>query len=140
MPARAGHHGFSAAARVFTLAVIAAMWLAQFGSLSHELTVRHVRCAEHGELTHVPISAAAPVTTHPMSRGPAVEGRPGDSVDAHEHCGLAFTLEGNATAPVPDICGVLPPPPPVPAPPAPRLRSGRTVALSAAPKTSPPRT
>ena len=140
MRVRAGYHGVSAAARVFTLAVIAAMWLAQFGSLSHELTVRHVRCAEHGELTHVPISAAAPVTAHPMSSEPAVQGRPGDSVDAHEHCGLAFTLEGSEATPIRNISGVLPPPPPVPAPPAPCLQSGRTVALSAAPKTSPPRT
>lgn len=138
MRTRAGYHGFSAAARVFTLAVIAATWLGQFGSLSHELTVRHVRCAEHGELTHTPISADAAVTTHPTAS--TVKGQPRHAVDAHEHCGLAFTTEGNTTAPLVATCGTLPPPAPVPAPPAPRRQTGRMVALTAAPKTSPPRT
>ncbi len=140
MRMRAGHHGFLPLARGFALALAAAMCLAQYESLSHELTARHVRCAEHGELTHVPLSGAAPVAVHPRSPGPAFERQPGGSVDAHEHCGLVFTVAGSATAASPDVSGVLPPPETVPAPPAPRPRSGRTVALSAAPKTSPPRT
>jgi hypothetical protein len=139
MRGRGGNHGLSAAARVLALAVVGATLLGQFESFSHELTVRHVRCAEHGELTHVPLAlASAPATLAATNRGPALERQAGTPADAHEHCGLAFTLEGNAAAPVPQTHGVLPPPPPVPTPAAPRLQSGRTTALSAAPKTSPP--
>ncbi len=53
MRLRAGNHRASAATKAFTVAVMAAATFAQLLAISHEMTVRHFRCAEHGELTHV---------------------------------------------------------------------------------------
>lgn len=137
MRLRAGNHGFSTAARAFTLAVIVAASVAQFVSLSHEMTVRHFRCAEHGELTHV--ASATTGLAVPVEAGRALRPHDGDSADAHEHCGVAFTLGGVPTVSPPAACGELAAPPPTPAPPAPPPARGRDGALAAAPKTSPPR-
>ncbi|MFL5308782.1 MAG: hypothetical protein ACJ8F1_26455 [Polyangia bacterium] len=140
---RAGHHGFSTAARALTLAAVVVASLGQFASLAHEMTVRHFRCAEHGELTHVAAvasaSASADATGRAAAAKDAVRAPVTASVDAHEHCGLTFTVEGSAPAPSAGATGRLAPPPPAPAPAAPRLQGGRAVALAAAPKTSPPR-
>jgi len=138
MRLRAGNHGFSAMARAFTLAVIAAASLAQLASLSHEMTVRHFRCAEHGELTHVAPLAATAAVLPTRAEGAALRAA-GRAADAHEHCSVAFTIEASASAPAPALTGDVPPPPPVATPAEPRLERGRTVALAAAPKTSPPR-
>ncbi len=120
--------------------MIVAASVAQFASLSHEMTVRHFRCAEHGELTHVGVASAAGAVASgglPLSR--AMRPQAGDVADAHEHCGVAFTLAGAPTVSPPDACGQLAPPPPAPVPGPPRLSCGRDRALAAAPKTSPPR-
>ena len=138
MRLRAGHHGFSTAARAFTLAVIVAASVAQFASLSHEMTVRHFRCAEHGELTHV-ASAHGEVTAMAVELGRALRPHAPDVVDAHEHCSVAFTLTGGTAVFPPAVSGELALPPPVLVPPTPPLVRGRDVALAAAPKTSPPR-
>jgi hypothetical protein len=135
MGLRAGHHGFSTGARAFTLAAIVVASLGQFASLAHEVTVRHFRCAEHGELTHVG-AAAGEVAASPRD---ALRSQTAAAIDAHEHCGVAFMVEGSAAGPSTSVAGRLPPPPPVPAPPAPRLHARRAVALAAAPKNSPPR-
>ncbi len=137
MRLREGHHGFSTAARTFTLAVIVAASVAQFLSLSHEMTVRHFRCAEHGELTHVAASAGRLATG--LELGRALRPHGGDLADAHEHCGVAFTLGGATAVSPPVACGELAPPPPLAAPAPPPPVRGRDVALAAAPKTSPPR-
>jgi hypothetical protein len=138
MRGRAGHHGFSTAARAFTLAVVVAASLAQFAALSHEMTVRHIRCAEHGELTHV-VSAHGDPAAAVLERGHALRPFAGDQADAHEHCGRALILTGGAVVSPPAVSGELAPPPPPPVPTTPRLARGREVALAAAPKTSPPR-
>jgi hypothetical protein len=139
MRLRAGKHGFSAVARAFTVAVIVTASLAQLASLSHEMTVRHFRCAEHGELTHVaamPLNAlAAPARTG----GAALRAEANATADGHEHCSGAFTIEGRASTALPAVTGEVASPPPAAAPVAPRLERGRAVALAAAPKTSPPR-
>src|SRR3984957_1047640 len=60
----AANHGSSAAAKSLVVAVMAAATLAQFFALSHEVTVQHFRCAEHGELTHVaPLAIDLPPPT-----------------------------------------------------------------------------
>jgi len=41
------------ATRLLAFALIATMSFGPIASSWHELTVRHVVCAEHGELTHV---------------------------------------------------------------------------------------
>lgn len=138
MRLRAGHHGFSTGARAFTLAVVVAASLAQFASLSHEMTVRHFRCAEHGELTHV-VAALGDQALPLVAGGPSAGAQATDVADAHEHCGVLFTLGGAPSVSAPSVSGELAPPPPGPAPAAPAIENGRDVALAAAPKTSPPR-
>ncbi len=102
MRLRAGHHGFSTAARAFTLAAVVAASLGQFASLAHEMTVRHFRCAEHGELTHVAAVASASLadaTGRAEAAKDALRAPSTAVVDAHEHCGLTFTVEGSAPTP-----------------------------------------
>ena len=99
MRLRAGNHGATASAKAFTVAVMAAATLAQLFSISHEMTVRHFRCAEHGELTHV--AALAPGTLGiPVRRAnDALRAQGNETADAHEHCGVAFTIEGSSCTP-----------------------------------------
>jgi hypothetical protein len=140
MRLRGGNHGASAAARTFTVAVMAAAIFAQLLSLSHEMTVRHFRCAEHGELTHVASISLAGASdalsgrTHSAVRAPERE-----TGDAHEHCGVAFTVEGSSCTPSPGgAIGAVTPPPAVRPSPARVVPSGRIFVLASAPKTSPP--
>ncbi len=143
MRLRVGNHGASAAAKSFTIAVMTLATFAQFASLAHEMKVLHFRCAEHGELTHV-VALAAPVGETPASlpSGDALRARDVETPDAHDHCALAFTVEGSACAPsAGGAIGAVSPPPPalVPAPAAlAELMLGRAVVLASAPKTSPP--
>jgi hypothetical protein len=139
MRPRASNHRASAAARICTVAVLAAATFAQLLSLSHETTVRHFRCAEHGELTHV-AARAADVGDVPSQRPEAaLRARSAETRDAHEHCAVAFTVEGSSCVPgTGALIAVAPPQPPVPG-----LRSaivfpGRVLVLASAPKTSPP--
>ena len=138
MRLRASNHGATAAARTFTVAVMAAAIFAQLLSLSHEMTVRHFRCAEHGELTHVVALASTPAEA-PSARTNVALRAPEREADAHEHCGVAFTVEGSSCSPSPGVAiGSVAPPPaarPLPARVVPR---GRPFVLSSAPKTSPP--
>jgi hypothetical protein len=138
MRLRAGRHGFSTGARAFTLAVVVAASLAQFASLAHEMTVRHFRCAEHGELTHVAATMGEAAVAAPVT-GDSIRAHDADRADAHEHCGVLFTLGSTASVPAPAVSGQVAAPPPAATPAAPPLASGREVALAAAPKTSPPR-
>ena len=141
MRLRVGYHGFSTAARALTLGAVVVASLGQFASLAHEMTVRHFRCAEHGELTHVAANASpsSDGTGRATAAKDALRAPAAAAVDAHEHCGLTFTVEGSAPAPSACASSRLAPPPPALAPAAPRLQGGRDVALAAAPKTSPPR-
>ena len=139
MRLRGGHHRSSAAAKAFTVAVMAAATFAQLLSISHEMTVRHFRCAEHGELTHVAAMAAAPAEALSYRTNDALLARDAETRDAHEHCGVAFTIEGSSCTP--SIGSVSSVEPPAPAPrPAPSALSWheRAFVLASAPKTSPP--
>ena len=138
MRLRAGHHGFSTGARAFTLAVVVAASLAQFASLAHEMTVRHFRCAEQGELTHVAATRGEAAGPAPAA-GQSMRAHDADRADAHEHCSVLFTVGSAASVAAPVVSGELAAPPPAPRPAAPRMAGGRDVALAAAPKTSPPR-
>jgi hypothetical protein len=139
MRLRAGNHGASAAAKSFTVAVMAAAMVAQLLSISHEMTVRHYRCAEHGELTHV-AALAAPAAELPAQRADdAVRARDTEATDGHEHCGVTFTVEGSSCTPSIGSASSAEPPAPAPRP-APSAVSwrGRAFVLASAPKTSPP--
>jgi hypothetical protein len=137
----AANHGFSAAARSLVVAVVAAATLAQFFALSHEVTVRHVRCAEHGELTHVAALAIDLPTPTLGARRTVAAWRPqaGETTDAHEHCATAFTVAGGSAPPVVRVAVRFTPPPSVyraasvAVPPI-----ARAFVLASAPKTSPP--
>jgi hypothetical protein len=139
MRVRGSNHagGRRRAARPLALFVAAAALAAQFSSAWHELAVRHVRCAEHGELTHVaPLQGASPA---PASDVRAVDALPPATPDGHEHCAVLFTIQGSAQAPVVRTPVAFAPPVPVAraatdvAP-----RPGRAFVLASAPKTSPP--
>src|SRR5690242_17159040 len=96
MRLRGGNHGATAAARTFTVAVMAAAIFAQLLSLSHEMTVRHFRCAEHGELTHLTSLAAEAPPGTPAPTIAAIRAPAREVASAHEHCGVAFTVEGSS--------------------------------------------
>ncbi len=139
MRLRAGNHGASAAAKSLTVAVMAAAMAAQLLSISHEMTVRHFRCAEHGELTHV-AALTAPAAELPAPRAnDAFRAGDAEAADAHEHCGVTFTVEGSSCTP--SMGSVTSAAPPAAAPrPAPSAVSWheRSFVLASAPKTSPP--
>jgi hypothetical protein len=138
MRLRAGNHGATAATRTFTVAVMAAAIVAQLLSLSHEMTVRHFRCAEHGELTHVAAMAAAEVELPAQRTNDAFRAGDSEAADAHEHCGVAFTVEGSSCAPsAGSAIGTVAPAPVRPTP-ALVVPGGRAGVLASAPKTSPP--
>jgi hypothetical protein len=111
--------------------------LAQFFTLSHEVTVRHFRCAEHGELTHV--AATSVEYPLPMRRlTDALRRGETDAPDAHEHCAAALTIQGGSSLPiVGSAARLVPPPRDRPRPVLPPAR-GRVFVLASAPKTSPP--
>lgn len=115
--------------------------LGQLGSLAHEATARHVRCAEHGELSHLG-SARASAASH------AVEGRgavPRSVADravtegaTHEHC--AFVFSGRRDSSKPILLVVPAPEPAMPPAPgaAPVLAAPAERILLSAPKIAPP--
>jgi hypothetical protein len=139
MRLRAGNHRATATAKSFTVAVMAAAMVAQLLAISHEMTVRHFRCAEHGELTHVAAMVAAPVVPSAQPTHDAFRARDTEATDAHEHCGVTFTVEGSSCTPsTGGASSVIPPAPALrPAPSAVSWR-GRALVLASAPKTSPP--
>lgn len=135
----AGNHGFSTRAKSLAVLVMAVSTLAQFFALSHEVKVLHFRCAEHGELTHL---AATAIDLPPLELrrvDNAIRTQLPESVDAHEHCATAFTVEGASAAPVIRVAVRFTPPPSVSrVTPFVVPRLGRAFVLASAPKTSPP--
>jgi hypothetical protein len=134
---RAGNHSFSAAAKSFAAATLVAATLAQFFALSHEVTVRHFRCAEHGELTHVAV-ASVELTSSAPRLASALRTQDLETVDAHDHCTTAFTAKGWSSSPIVRDAVRSTPPPLIPTVPAPAPPRGRAFVLASAPKTSPP--
>lgn len=127
------------AAKSIAVLVTAAATLAQFFALSHEVTVRHFRCAEHGELTHVAATAIDRQSVEPRRAVDVIRTQVTETVDAHEHCATAFTVEGSAAAPVVRVPVRLTPSPSVSrAEPVVAVGFGRAFILASAPKTSPP--
>ncbi len=139
MRRRAGNHSFSTATKSIAVVVTAAATLAQFFALSHEVTVRHFRCAEHGELTHVAPTAIDLSSVEPRRAVDVIRTQVAETADAHEHCATAFTVEGSAAAPVVRVPVRFTPPPSVSrAKPVVAAGLGRAFILASAPKTSPP--
>jgi len=119
---------------VAATAPLAASW--------HEASVQHVRCAEHGELTHVAVGTDARAAAAPHRAGaPRVSLNGGDAgrQAEHEHCQFAFTVQSSAQPTALHTTVRILPPSVVAPPPALRLPApGRTFVLASAPKTSPP--
>ena len=138
MRLRGRNCGPSVAAKSFAVALMVASTLAQFFALSHEVTVRHFRCAEHGEMTHVaalPVDLPAPP---PPGLTDTFRSSDADTVDGHEHCSSAFTVERASFAPVVRVPVRNRPPVVSQAVLLAVPRSGRAFVLASAPKTSPP--
>ena len=114
--------------------------LAPFSASWHETNVQHIRCAEHGELTHVVVASSAQVVaeTSRAMRLAVKRGDPGTPA-GHEHCDVAFIVQGNAQTPsVRTTVRVLPPSVVATVPALVLPAPGRAVLLASAPKTSPP--
>jgi hypothetical protein len=126
------------AARLLVVTLIATVGFAPIANSRHELTVRHVRCAEHGELTHV--QASQGVSVEPTRRFSSVENEETDRVDGHDHCTNAFLGRGRMVVSIIRPLVRYTPPPAV----ARDVRKtavvtpGRAFVLASAPKTSPP--
>jgi hypothetical protein len=75
--------------RSFLRAVAAGCLLAQLAGLSHMLLVRHVTCAEHGELVHADgaVDEASTDVQADAADVRAAGDRP--ARDEHEHCAVA---------------------------------------------------
>lgn len=125
------------AARLLAAVSIAAIGFAQFSASWHEMTVQHVRCAEHGELTHIAsLSHRAPA---PTPRRDTIESADAGAIDGHDHCGFVFALRNAApTTFVRVAVRFAPPPAVVERPAVPVPSTGRAFVLASAPKTSPP--
>lgn len=125
------------AIRLLAVTAVAAVGFAQFSTSWHEATVQHVRCAEHGELTH-----ASTISNHgqtPSSRRGTIRSSDESTLEAHDHCGFTFALQGSSQPPVVRVAVKFEPPPAaVQRPAAPAPRPGRAFVLASAPKTSPP--
>jgi hypothetical protein len=120
--------------------------LGQLVSLAHEATERHVRCAEHGDLSHVGAgadsagsSAALDALESRAARPRSVADRAAVASVAHAHCAFLFTGRRERSKPIllvaPAPEPALPPEPraaPIVAAPAERI-------LLSAPKIAPPR-
>jgi hypothetical protein len=127
------------AAQLLVVALIAIVGLGPIASSRHELTVRHVVCAEHGELTDVPTSRGLDVT--PTRSLSSVEGQPTEALEGHEHCASGLIVRERAhLSVVSSFVRFSPPPSVVRDAGAPLTFPGRVFVLASAPKTSPPKT
>ncbi|HEX4509748.1 MAG TPA: hypothetical protein VH328_06710 [Burkholderiaceae bacterium] len=139
MRARVENHRFLRSLVAGVLLVVATV--APFSESWHEASVQHVRCAEHGELTHVAVSTARIAV--PLRAGAphlALNGGNPGIPETHEHCEFAFIVEGSAQTPAVHTTVRMLPPSVVTARPALLLPApGRAFLLASAPKTSPPR-
>lgn len=124
---------------LLSIAMAAVVLTAPVSSAWHQLTVQHVLCAEHGELTHV-------ATTHDLSVGAtrdldAVEAQGGgtQTTGGHDHCSLGCVVRGGVLASVVRTAARYVPPvaSTLTKPGLPRCSGGAFV-LASAPKTSPP--
>ena len=129
----------SDAARLLVVTLIATVGFAPIASSRHELTVRHVVCAEHGELTHVQTHVHAGTAAEPTRDVVSVSSEDVDAAEGHEHCSDGFLVRGRLHVSVIRSVVRYTPPPAV----AREVREtvvspGRAFVLASAPKTSPP--
>ncbi len=128
------------AAQLLVVGLIAVVGLGPIASSRHELTVRHVLCAEHGELMHIRTGAAAADPTRATSRT-SVEGDVEDVADGHDHCSNGLLVRGRMfVSVIRSSMRFVPPPAVTREARAVAVSLGRAFVLASAPKTSPPAT
>jgi hypothetical protein len=131
------------AGRWLALAVLLMAGGTQLTASWHELAMRHVLCAAHGELTHIKVATATQASSgardHEASSA-FVSPLQTETTDAHEHCAIALIVQTGIEAPSAPVAMRHSPPPA-----ANHARTivatpdqGRTIVLASAPKTSPP--
>jgi hypothetical protein len=130
-------HRVSSSAKSLAVAMTLVATVAQFFALSHEVTVRHFRCVEHGELTHVASTSGESLLPVPRPTD-ALRREETDAPDGHEHCAAAFTIQGGSSLRFVGGAARLAPPPQDRPPPVLPLVRDRVFVLASAPKTSPP--
>jgi len=127
------------AARLFATALSFAIGFAQFSASWHEASVRHVRCAEHGEA--IDVGTVADLGPSPARQRATSLGFEAGGAEAasHDHCSVLLAFRGSARAQLVRLATrfVLPPVV-VPTASEPAARPGRAFVLASAPKTSPP--
>ena len=128
-------------AKWLTLVALVLAGGSQLEASWHEVAVRHVRCADHGELTHVKVATLASAENKyvpsPLASAGAQET---ETADAHEHCAVALIAQGGVQAPrAPAPTRFSPPAAVTHRAPTAAPCPGRSVVLASAPKTSPPR-
>ena len=115
---------------------MAAALLGQLLAVSHEATVRHFRCTEHGDLTHVAITGTEAALSPAAER---IGSNQAQVSDGHEHCAAAFTFRDGARPVIlKTLVRYLPPPVVLGATRSIVGLPGRLFVLASAPKTSPP--
>ena len=137
---RIQHPGVGLTARLFAAALIVGFGFSQLLASWHDAGVRHVRCAEHGEMVDVEAgSNLGPALADGRASGTTAEGTETSTPSEHEHCAVALALRGSSQLQVVRAAARLVAPPVAVRPavdPAPR--PGRSFVLASAPKTSPP--
>ena len=133
-------HRTDGAVRVLAAALVAAMAFAQFAASWHEISVRHVQCAEHGEAIDVGVvSHLGPSRASNRADGTWMEGADSGEAASHDHCSVLFALRAGSRAQLVRLATRFEPPPVVVRPASePAPRPGRAFVLASAPKTSPP--
>ncbi|HXI56444.1 MAG TPA: hypothetical protein VNO55_10315 [Polyangia bacterium] len=130
------------AARWLALAVLLMAGGTQLTASWHEMAVRHVLCAAHGELTHVKVAAttaASGAQRDQEGSSSYVSPLPTEAADGHEHCAVALIVQSGIQAPsAPVATACSPPPAAIHLTPVALPTPGRSTVLASAPKTSPP--
>jgi hypothetical protein len=124
-------------ARLLVIALIGAVALTPIAIARHELTIRHVRCAEHGELTHVRTTRGT--VAAPVRELASVQGDDADAARGHDHCSRGFLVRARVESSIVRTLVRHTPPAAVTR----EVREtvvipGRAFVLASAPKTSPP--
>lgn len=78
----------NARSRLGSLAIAAALVAGQLAPAGHDLLVRHVVCAEHGERTHASSTGAGASDEElaPLASDALTAARDASRADEHEHC------------------------------------------------------
>jgi len=121
--------------------VVAALLNGAWSEVVHEETYRHVRCDEHGELTHVTNArSAGALVVAGAGHQAGVRNRTPDGAPStgHAHCQIVFAANCLPSAPLPSAGSLFAPPPQVVSAPATPGPASVAFLLRRAPKTSPP--